>query len=93
MCIRDRDIPGNIIADIAIIPATNTYIANPKFKFVISILVSLPVCGLKYVIADTIIIPIIVNIKFLYFPSIFCFSSFIIKGIAKIIKPINKELT
>ena len=74
----EPEIPGNIIANIAIIPAKNTYIANPKFKLVISIFAPLPVCGLKYVIADTTIIPISVNIKFLYLPFTFYFLSYLL---------------
>lgn len=58
-----------------------------------SILDPLPVCGVKYVIADTTTIPMSVNIKFLYFPFTFSFSSLIISGIANIINPINNELT
>lgn len=52
----------------------------------------IPVCGLKYVIADTMIISISVSIKFLYFSFIFYFSSFIINGMANIMNPINSEL-
>lgn len=58
-----------------------------------SMFAPLPVCGLKYFIADTMIIPISVNIKFLYFPFTFSFSSFIINGMANIMNPINRELT
>mgnify|MGYP004569090977 CR=1 FL=1 len=86
----EPEIPGNIIADIAIIPAINTYNANPGFKFVMSILAPLPVCELKYVIADTTAIPMRVNIRFFYFPFM---SSLTINGIVNIINPINNALT
>lgn len=57
-----------------------------------SMFVPIPVCGLKYVIADTMIISISVSIKFLYVSFIFSFSSFIINGMANIMNPINSEL-
>ena len=84
--------PGNTIAHIAIAPANKIYIAKPKFKSAILTL-SPPLIGLKYVIKDTIKIPIIANIIFLYLPLILSFSSFIIKGIENTINPKNNELT
>lgn len=65
---------------------------NPIFGLVMSMFVPIPVCGLKYVIADTMIISISVSIKFLYVSFIFSFSSFIINGMANIMNPINSEL-
>ena len=89
----EPDIPGNTIADIAIIAHTKIYTISPKFKLFTSTLVPEPEIGLKYVMAATIAIPITVNIKYLYFPTKLSFSSLIITGIANIIKPKNKELT
>ncbi len=85
--------PGNTIADIAIIPATNTYAINPKFKLVKFTMFPSPDTGLKYVISATTAIPITVNIRFIYLPFSTFFSSFIIKGIENIINPRNIELT
>ena len=61
----EPDIPGNTIADIAIIPTTKMYIPKPMLRLSNDKPPDSPLdTGLKYVIAATIIIPIIKNIIF-----------------------------
>lgn len=90
--IVDPDIPGKTIADIAIIPVKNIYTINPMFKLLsfITKLLLLPDIGLKYVIVNTIIAPIIKKIISFLFSSKF-FSDLTIIGIDAIINPKNKE--
>lgn len=85
--------PGNTIADTAIIPDMNIYTINSILKLsdLSEKLLLLLDAGLKYVIVQTIIIPNTKNIIFLLLVVSVFISDFIINGIDAIINPRNKE--
>ncbi len=91
----EPDIPGSIIADIAIIPAKNTYTPICGEKVVVTSVARVVVLvdtGLKYVINPTISAPSIRYGICLVFAFIRAFSSLYIRGMEKTMKPKKREL-